>query len=98
MFGWFRVVGDSMRPALSDGDRLLTARLPGILLRKGMLAVVSTSAGAIVKRIERLDAASVTLSSDNQGTESAYCGVPLNRDRLIGVVLWKLARRSRRSM
>ncbi|KAB8194658.1 S26 family signal peptidase [Nonomuraea phyllanthi] len=53
-----RVDGDSMAPALADGDRVLARRVPPSRLRRDQIAVVvdrfSGGAGFVIKRIAAL--------------------------------------------
>ncbi|WP_246090143.1 S26 family signal peptidase [Nonomuraea deserti] len=53
-----RVDGDSMAPALLDGDRILARRVPPSRLRRDQIAVVadrsSRDAGFVIKRIAAL--------------------------------------------
>ncbi|MEM7364771.1 MAG: S24 family peptidase [Pseudomonadota bacterium] len=88
MFGWFRVEGDSMLPTLVSGQRLLTIRIPDRLIKPGMLAVVRTHAGDVVKRIAHIDASSVMLTSDNSATTSQFTEQLISINALVGVVVW----------
>ena len=77
-----------MLPTLTSGQRLFTIRLPRRFIRRGMLAVVRTRAGDIVKRIADINETTLTLISDNNEVTSQFNGKPLSLDALVGIVVW----------
>ncbi len=77
-----------MLPTLTSGQRLFTFRLPRRFIRRGMLAVVRTRAGDIVKRIADINETTLTLISDNNEVTSQFNGQPLSLDALVGIVVW----------
>ncbi len=85
MLSAIEVEGDSMEPALRDGDEILVDRTP-LALRAG-IHVVRVDDVLLVKRIERLGAEQLRLISDNP----AYAPVerPLAAVEVIGRVVWK---------
>jgi nickel-type superoxide dismutase maturation protease len=98
----FRVVvdGDSMRPALLPGDRLLV--FPTRRLRRGdVVALRDPRDGSrtMVKRVALVDGDTVTLLGDNpdRSTDSRAFG-PVNRERVRGRAVyryWPVDRRGR---
>ena len=85
MLSAIEVEGDSMEPALRDGDEILVDRTPRPL-RTG-IHVVRVDDVLLVKRIERLGAERLRLISDNPAyapLERALDGV-----EVIGRVVWK---------
>ena len=85
MLSAIEVEGDSMEPALRDGDEILVDRTPRPL-RAG-IHVVRIDDVLLVKRIERLGAERLRLISDNP----AYAPVEraLGDVEFIGRVVWK---------
>ncbi len=85
MLSAIEVEGDSMEPALRDGDEILVDRTPRAL-RAG-IHVVRVDDVLLVKRIERLGAEQLRLISDNP----AYAPVerPIAAVEVIGRVVWK---------
>ena len=85
MLSAIEVEGDSMEPALRDGDEILVDRTPRAL-RSG-IHVVRLDDVLLVKRIERLGAERLRLLSDNP----AYAPVDraLGEVEVIGHVVWK---------
>ncbi|MDQ1445142.1 MAG: hypothetical protein QOI20_1606 [Acidimicrobiaceae bacterium] len=76
---WRRVEvhGDSMRPALQPGDRLLVLWWPKDRLRIGQLVAVRRPERVVVKRIAAIDAAAgtVDLQGDNRPASTDYRAV-----------------------
>ena len=87
---WRRVEvhGDSMRPTLVPGDRLLVLRLP---VRVGHLVAVRTPERVVVKRVVRADraAATVDVAGDNKAASTDYGGVA--RKDVLGRVVYRYA-------
>ena len=81
-----------MAPSLNDGETVWTVAWPASLLRNGQRVVVQAERDLqIIKRVSALpDPATMTLSSDNPDTESTYCGTPMKRSRVRGLVIWPL--------
>jgi len=89
------VSGDSMRPALEPGDRLLVRRAGRVRLRPGDLVTVPdprADAGGriLVKRVVAVEAGSVTLGGDNpaSSTDSRSFG-PVPASSVIGRVVYR---------
>jgi signal peptidase I len=78
---WRRVEvhGDSMRPGLQPGDRLLVVAWPRRLLKPGHLVALTTPERTVVKRIAAVDRRAADLRGDNAGASTDYPGVPLSR-------------------
>ncbi len=85
MLSAIEVEGDSMEPALRDGDEILVDRTPRPL-RAG-IHVARVDDVLLVKRLERVGAGRLRLISDNP----AYAAVErdLNEVEVIGRVVWK---------
>ena len=79
-----------MLPSAPDGSLAITLSLPRCLLMRGMRVVVEVETGLfILKRVGRVEnAASLRLTSDNPDTRSRYCDVPVEKHRVVGVVVW----------
>jgi signal peptidase I len=83
--GWVRLVvveGDSMRPALEPGDRLLVLRLPP---RVGDVVALHRDGRTIVKRVAAIDGDAITVLGENAGASTdsrAFGAVP--RGALLG--------------
>ena len=88
MLGRFDVRGKSMEPAIVEGQRIYTLRLPRSFVKPGMVGIFSAEVGNIVKRISRIDESTVLLSSDNPSTNSQFTEGPVPLDTLIGIVVW----------
>ncbi len=93
------VVGDSMRPTLHPGDRLLVRY--GGAVRPGRLVVVRLGAGGVtaVKRASVADAAGWWVESDDPSAPGAVdswrLGAPVPYGDVLGVVaarVWPLRR------
>src|SRR4051812_21913803 len=87
------VHGDSMRPLLEPGDRLLVAWLPWRAPRPGdVVAVVDPRGGdrVLVKRVAAVDASGVTVLGDNAeaSTDSRTFG-PVDRSLVLGRALYR---------
>src|SRR6478752_5761559 len=87
------VHGDSMRPLLEPGDRLLVAWLPWRRPRAGdVVAVVDPRDGGrvLVKRVAGVDAEGVTVLGDNVGasTDSRTFGA-VAPDLVLGRALYR---------
>jgi len=85
------VVGDSMRPALEPGDRLLVLRTANV--RTGdMVAIVDPREPArlVVKRVATCSPSELTVIGDNPiaSTDSRTFG-PVRRDALRGRVVYR---------
>lgn len=85
---WRRVEvhGDSMRPTLHPGDRLLVLRLR---VRPGDLAALRTSDGIVVKRITAATPTTVDAAGDNRAASTDYTAVPKNS--VVGRVVYRYA-------
>ena len=96
MFRLYRVNGASMLPNLEHGDLLLAMRRPYARIGVGRLAVVCTANQMfIIKRICAVLAdGNVVLSSDNPAAQSRFCGVPVRRDWVCALVLFRLPARA----
>jgi nickel-type superoxide dismutase maturation protease len=85
------VDGDSMRPALEPGDRLLVLRLP---IRVGHVVAVRRPDVdlVVVKRVAALDGDQVTLVGDNRdhSTDSRSFG-PVPRAAILGRAVYRYA-------
>ncbi len=97
LVGRIRVEGDSMRPTLEPGDRLVC--VPPWRLRAGdVVALRDPRDGRLlVKRVVAIDASGVTVAGDNPGasTDSRTFGV-VGRDRVIGRAVWRYRPEARR--
>jgi nickel-type superoxide dismutase maturation protease len=89
------VAGDSMRPLLSPGDRLLVLRHPRWRWRVGQLAALRDPREAgdpalLVKRVSALTPGGVEVLGDNPSasTDSRTFG-PVDRAGLVGPVLYR---------
>jgi len=89
MIRLIKVVGDSMSPALNDGDYILTIKPWSV--RPGFIYVVNHSdLGRIVKRLDRIENGRYYFSGDNpKSTPGAVIG-PVTRARIIGRMLLKI--------
>jgi nickel-type superoxide dismutase maturation protease len=95
------VHGDSMRPALEPGDRLLVVR-PGFLrgLRSGDLVAVADPRQperTMVKRVAMVGHADVTVRGDNPAasTDSRTFG-PVPRELILGRAVYRYGPEHRR--
>ena len=86
-----KVVGDSMSPALTGGDYVLTIKPRSI--RSGVIYVVNHSdLGRIVKRLERVENSQHFFKGDNPtSTPSAVIG-PVAKDRVIGQAVFRISK------
>ncbi|MEM9255168.1 MAG: S24/S26 family peptidase [Pseudomonadota bacterium] len=94
----FRVRGVSMLPTIPDGSIIVAVRAPKVWLKPGRLVVVRVAGDTIVKRIEALpQSGKVKLCSDNRATVSRFCGLPLDVEQVVGIVLlsWRPGRHQR---
>lgn len=80
------VAGDSMDPALSDGDEILVARADG-RLRDG-IHVIRRDGALLVKRLLFEREGRVSIISDNKAYPSDV-DVPLDEVEVLGRVVWK---------
>jgi phage repressor protein C with HTH and peptisase S24 domain len=85
---WRRVVvhGDSMRPTLHPGDRLLVLRLR---IRPGDLVAIRTPDRAVVKRVTAVTPTGVDAAGDNPAASTDYLSVP--RQDVIGRAVYGYA-------
>ena len=85
---WRRVVvhGDSMRPTLRPGDRLLVVRLP---IRTNDLVAVRTPERTVVKRVVNTTSTTVDVAGDNQAASTDFTAVP--RGDVLGRVVYRYA-------
>ena len=89
MLGRFSVDGDSMLPTFRSGDHVISIRIPTWTLRTGMIIVVSTNTGMIIKRVASIDREHITLISDHKDTQSRDCGTPISKSSVIGIVIYR---------
>jgi nickel-type superoxide dismutase maturation protease len=96
----FRVVveGDSMRPALAPGDRVIVVRARR--LRRGDLVALRDPRDGertMIKRVADVDADEVTVLGDNpsQSTDSRAFG-PVDRGRVRGRAIYRYWPENRR--
>jgi nickel-type superoxide dismutase maturation protease len=87
------VEGDSMRPTLEPGDRLLAIRARRI--RAGQLVVVPDPRRPdrlLVKRVAAVGPAAVSVQGDNAGasTDSRQFG-PVSRTAVVGRIVYRYA-------
>ncbi len=84
-----KVVGDSMSPALNDGDYIVTIKPRR--LRPGFIYVVNHSdLGRIIKRLERIEGGRYYFAGDNpSSTPSAVIG-SVTRARIIGRMIFRV--------
>ncbi|MFP5225809.1 MAG: S26 family signal peptidase [Actinomycetota bacterium] len=85
-----RVRGDSMLPALKDGDRLAVRRLRKGEPKQGQLVVIRESGRPMVKRVSAVLAAGIEVAGDNpsESRDSRHFGPVLTRD-IEGVVAFR---------
>ena len=86
------VAGDSMRPALEDGDRLLVVRLP---IRVGDVVALrhpTTTDLVVVKRVVAIEGDTVTVLGDNaeHSSDSRSFG-PVPRRAVLGRAVYRYA-------
>ena len=81
------VDGDSMRPTLEPGDRLLVLRLPP---RVGDVVAVDRDGRTILKRVAAIDDDGVDVRGDNpsQSTDSRSFG-PVPRASILGRAVYR---------
>lgn len=86
---WRRVVvhGDSMRPTLHPGDRLLVLRVPA--LRVGHLVAVRTPERTVVKRVVSVSPTTVDVAGDNPAASTDLHGVA--RRDVLGRAVYRYA-------
>jgi len=84
-----KVVGDSMSPALNNGDYILTIKPRSV--RPGFVYVINhADLGRIVKRLERIEDDLYYFKGDNpKSTPGAVIG-PVTRGRIIGRMILKI--------
>lgn len=92
---WRRVEvhGDSMRPTLQPGDRLLVIAWPKRLLRPGHLVAVDAPERAVVKRIAAIHGGTADLRGDNAAASTDYPATPFGR--ITGRAVYRYAPTSR---
>lgn len=75
---WRRIEvhGDSMRPTLRPGDRLLIVWWPRAAMRPGQLVAVRRPDRIVVKRVAAVTSATVDVAGDNPAASSDYAAVP----------------------
>ncbi|HEX4904579.1 MAG TPA: S26 family signal peptidase [Acidimicrobiales bacterium] len=83
------VDGDSMRPTLEPGDRLVVLRLPP---RVGDLVALRREGRVLVKRVAALDGDQLVVHGDNAtaSTDSRTFG-PVRRSSVLGRVVYRYA-------
>ncbi|MCF6275000.1 MAG: hypothetical protein L3J05_04475 [Robiginitomaculum sp.] len=86
MFRLVKVVGDSMSPALSGGDYVVTIKPRSV--RPGFVYVLNHSDfGQIVKRLESIEDGRYYFAGDNpKSTPGAVIG-PVPRERITGYAI-----------
>ena len=93
------VDGESMRPALQPGDRVLV-RYGSAGVRTGRLVVVRLAGVTAVKRAGVRDAEGWWVESDDPGAPGAFdswkAGRPVPPEDVVGIVVARLPRRGRR--
>lgn len=85
---WRRVVvhGDSMRPTLHPGDRLLVLRLR---IKPGDLVAIRTPDRTVVKRVTAVTPTTVDAAGDNPAASTDYPSVP--RQEVVGRAVYRYA-------
>lgn len=89
MISRFKVVGQSMWPTIASGTWVTSLCIPKRLLKPGMLVVAEVEPDFfVVKRIETIiNKRTLELTSDNPNTSSRFCGVPINKRQIAGMVI-----------
>jgi nickel-type superoxide dismutase maturation protease len=83
MFRLIKVAGDSMSPALRDGDYILIKKARS--LRPGFVVVADhPRLGRIVKRVMALDENGITLAGDNPSSTASVEIGPMQPEQLRG--------------
>ena len=87
-FSRFEVKGSSMKPALKQGDRVLTFNFGKPI--RGDLVVVRKNSMEIIKRVEKVSGNSFFVAGDNleHSTDSRHFGL-VKRNEIVGKVLMK---------
>jgi nickel-type superoxide dismutase maturation protease len=82
-----RVVGDSMKPTLRNGQAILVHS--GRNFRRGQVVVAHVGSREVVKRIERVENGRIFLQGDNPGesTDSRGYGSIIDTS-ITGIVIW----------
>tara|TARA_A100001011_G_C14106839_1_gene755193 strand:+ start:672 stop:956 length:285 start_codon:yes stop_codon:yes gene_type:complete len=89
VFKIFRVSGTSMQPTLVSGDYVLATSIVNNFLKKNSLVVFFDNTHSyIIKRIKEINKENLFLKSDNLATDSAFCQVPITRNKPIFLVLF----------
>lgn len=83
------VKGDSMSPALSDGDLVLIDRRRSSVRDRRVYAFVDLDGLARVKRLELVPGEMLILSSDNPASQTEFRrGDEMNQVAILGEVVW----------
>ncbi len=92
LFGWqlVRVTGDSMVPALDDGDFVITR--PGTPAVGDVVLARHPSLGLIIKRVRAANTdRTYALVGDNPISTSTTAIGPVPADRVQGVAVWSIS-------
>ncbi|MEM9174774.1 MAG: nickel-type superoxide dismutase maturation protease [Myxococcota bacterium] len=94
MFGWrlVRVVGESMAPALEDGDFVLVG--PNATLSPGHVVLVRHPRfGVIVKRLHaQASDGRYAIAGDNAASTASQSLGPIEPSAILGVARWRISR------
>jgi nickel-type superoxide dismutase maturation protease len=82
-----RVVGDSMKPTLRNGQAILVHN--GRNFRRGQVVVAHVGSREVVKRIQRVENGRIFLQGDNadESTDSREYGSIIDTS-IAGIVIW----------
>lgn len=100
MLRFIKVSGDSLSPAIREGDFVLTSKIPFFLnsLQVGDVIIFDQPVyGTLIKRIEQVldgGAAFFVVGADEFSVDSRQFG-PIRRDMLVGKVIWHIRKPNR---
>tara|TARA_B100000989_G_scaffold202866_1_gene153514 strand:+ start:157 stop:426 length:270 start_codon:yes stop_codon:yes gene_type:complete len=86
MLDFFKVKGNSMLPALKDGQYVLTKNFKDYKLGE-IVIINSSSNGYLIKRISSICGSSIRVKGDNLKLESSACDQNYSIDEIYGKVI-----------
>lgn len=83
----FRAAGDSMYPAIRDGDSLEIVRCESSELRRGDVVLAATGRGLTAHRIVRIGERDGVLQFITRGDNAIRCDPPIAAENILGRVV-----------